>query len=228
MPFSTGCRTKISLQPVVTNRHERSRIERLNFPGLVDALSARGNFIGLPNGSIRSIRVSFVHDGLERDSDTRKLHQTAASFSVGRFRRQLALEVHEVAAEQPVHALNAVREIGVSGRGNEVGLPSDGEVGLEAEQLAFCGPVELPLFRSGVTSIAVSNCACRRESGKHELVGHDFGLATSALAGRAHDVCGECDRFLPYLEVPDAGCHGGKMRRAASGARTIGLHTVRK
>ena len=42
---------------------------------------------------------------------------------------------------------------------------------------------KLPLFRSGVSSVAVGDGAGGRESGEHELVGDDFGLATSALAG---------------------------------------------
>ena len=53
--------------PLVTNRHERSRIERLSFLSLVDGLSARGSSSACLTVRFVPIRVSFVHDGLERD-----------------------------------------------------------------------------------------------------------------------------------------------------------------
>ena len=79
--------------------------------------------------------------------------------------RELALEVNKVSAKQSHHSLNSVRQIGVRLKRDEIRLAQNRQLGFEAEKITFCGPVQLPLFRRGVTSIAVSDGARRGQCG---------------------------------------------------------------
>ncbi len=135
-----------------------------------------------------------------------------------RFGCQLTLEIHEVSAQQPPDALHAAREIGVRLRGYEISLAGDGELGFQTEELAFRGPVQLPLLRSGVSSISVSDGAGSSQRTEHELIGDHFRFAAGALFGAPDDLGAECDGFLPDLEVTDVGGHGIRWGRSREGA----------
>ena len=93
-------------------------------------------------------------------------------------------------------------------RGDEIGLPGDRELSLQPEQFTFGGPIQLPLFRSSVSSIPVGDCAGGGQGRELELVGDHFCFATGALLGAPDDFGAECDGFLPDLEVSDVGGHG--------------------
>ena len=111
----------------------------------------------------------------------------------------MALEINQVSSKQSQHALNSIGEVSVCLERHEVGLTENGQLGLETKELAFCGAVELPLFGSGVTSIAVGDGARGGQCGQHELIGRDFGLPPGVLAGGSDDVGSEGDRLLPHL-----------------------------
>ena len=106
---------------------------------------------------------------------------------------QLTLEIHEVSTQQPTDALHAVREIGMRLSRYEISLAGNGELGLQTEELAFCGPVQLPLFRSGVSSISVSDGAGSSQRTEHELIGDHFRFAAGALFGAPDDFGAECN-----------------------------------
>lgn len=116
-------------------------------------------------------------------------------------RLQLTLQVDEVAGKQTVDALDSCGEVGVGVRGEKIGLACDGELGLEAKEIAFGGSIELSLFRCGVAAVAVGDGAGGGKGRGHEAVGDDLGFALGRLACRSHGFGGQGDGFLPDLEV---------------------------
>ena len=82
-------------------------------------------------------------------------------------------------------------------RGYEISLAGDGELGFQTKELAFRGAVQLPLFRSGVSSIAVGDGTGGRQCAQHELVGDDDMRAHLACKlERRRAIAGDVDLVL--------------------------------
>lgn len=106
------------------------------------------------------------------------------------------------------------------GKREEVRMAQNRELGFESEKVSLCGSIELPLFRSGVASVALGDMTRDGDRGENQTVGCSLGFAFGDVANDAEYLAPQGDRFLPNFEVPHAGCHAGKMRRRTSSTGT--------
>ena len=94
------------------------------------------------------------------------------------------------------------------GEREEVGVAQNGELCLEAQQVALGSSIKLSLFGDGIATVPFGDVTRDRECGEHDRVGRGFGLAPGDLPNTPEHLAAQRDSFLPHFEISNAGSHG--------------------